>query len=52
MVEMGYLMKISGEKMAESVVIRVIAESNIQAMFKAKEEANNLSLNWDEIEFL
>lgn len=49
---MGYLMKITGEKMTESVVIKVVAESNVQAMFKAKEEANKLNLNWDEIEFL
>lgn len=49
---MGYLMKISGEKMTESVVVRIIAETTIQAMFKAKEEANKLNLKWDEIEIL
>ena len=49
---MTFKFKVTGNKMKEPVVIETIGDTGLQAIFKAKEEANKQNLQWDEIEYI
>lgn len=49
---MNFKFKVKGNNMKEPVVIETTGNTSLQAIFKAKEEANKQNLEWDEIEYI